>query len=524
MKSLLFTSLILLTSSSSFISSSYPTSRSSSIVVKKSVEEDLLSMNIDYEKYCVDVTRVINPILIAFTESKNTNYKSLLYFYDPLKQINDNSVISFSVSTGDDMQSLSAVEIKEEEDKKLYYVDSSKDEKIDRYYINYVGDNNKKYSDYNFKAVNNYELESHYIFSHDNLSLDYSNCLNIKLGDPHCWSWHFDEDTNEQNLWESFCEWFGYKTDTLRDQIFYSFYVKNWDIKNIKSIDFKYKKVLLDGYRYNEADVGVDSTFYRGSDSTYKPKYYKWNTSNNDVSQDRSVFLGNSLEEIAAKVDYTKRTITPSTQTSVGAGHNYTWNVIQNKANFEKAFGNNADITKFANNYFTEDENYWVINFDSFIYNFMKHQFKVVENQQVIDNEIHFVTNKDHPDFQNYLIANGTYYPYANITGSGYFNYYNFTQEYVFDVAATEMTFEDASSVEYSLPVSVQSIDEEGSGGSSQNGDLKILFEQFLDSLGPLGIALRWLGNHWKLLLGILIGLIALKLLTSIFGLFKKKR
>lgn len=521
MNSLLFTSLILLTSSSISLYSSN-SGEASSIIIKKTIEEDLLSMNIDYEKYCIDVNRVVNPILIAFTESQNTDYKSLLYFYDPLNQINDKSVLSFSLATGDDMQNLSPVGIKAE-DKKLHYVDSSKDEKIDRYYIDYVVDINKKYSDYKIHAVDSFTLDSHYVFNHDSLSLDYSNCLNVQLGDPHCWSWHFDEDTNEENLFESFCKWFGYNTDTLKDQIFYSFYVKNWEIKNIKSIDFKYKKVLLDGYRYNEADLGADSTFYRGSDNTYKPKFYKWNDENNETKQDRSVLLGNSLEEISSKVDYTKRKVTSAVKTSVGAGHNYSWNTIQDKKNFEMAFGSNSDITKFANNYFNEDENYWVINFDSFIYNFMKHQFKVAEDQQVIDDKIHFIADKEHPDFQSYLINNGTYYPYGNIPQAGYFNYYNFTQEYVFDVVATEMTFEDASSVEYSLPVSVQSVDEEASGGESTPGDLKALFDKFLDSLGPLGVALRWLAEHWKLCVAILLGLIALKLLFSIFGLFKKK-
>ena len=55
----------------------------------------------------------------------------------------------------------------------------------------------------------------------DSNYINYSNCINLHLENPHNWSWHFDEDTT---WWENFKDSFK-GSDTLKDQLFYSFYI-----------------------------------------------------------------------------------------------------------------------------------------------------------------------------------------------------------------------------------------------------------------------------------------------------------
>lgn len=113
-----------------------------------------------------------------------------------------------------------------------------------------------------------------------------------------------------ENTWEACLKWLGFKNDTLKDQLFYSFYVANWNVKEIKSIDLVYKKVLLEGFRHNEADKGSTSEFYKGTDEEFSPKYYEWNDNNTKDNYDKSNYLGSILSEIGSKVDYTHKTIT----------------------------------------------------------------------------------------------------------------------------------------------------------------------------------------------------------------------
>ena len=476
----------------------------SKVEIQQSVEEDLAKLNVDVEKYLIDPERVTGPVLIAFNETNSEKYKSLMYFYDPLDQIFDTAELSFTVSSGNDLKQLKAVSLTYE-DQTLHYVDASSDGTIERYYIDYCPDGNR-YAEYSFNQIAGYELDSRFVFDRSELSLDYSNCLNVLLGDPHAWSWHFDEDSSGENTWEDFKSWMGFKNDVLRDQLFYSFYVKNWNVNQIKSIDMKYKKVLLDGYRYNQADTGSTSAYYKGSDDTFHPRYYAWNNDNSVSNQDRSNYLGSSLSEIESKVQFTTRTIVPEEKNSVGAGHNYTWKTIQNRRQFESTFPN-SEIAAFAGNYFMENEDYWIINFDEFFYSYdNNNEFPFLTNPYTTNPEFRkpirakVYDADEHKNFVSYLKYHNTpYVEYVNMQG-GFMKFYNFTQEYVFDVQATEMTFEDADSVEYTLPVSVAAVDEEGSGGTSTPGDLSELWnfvQRILDALGSIGVAFLWLGNHW---------------------------
>lgn len=482
------------------------------IDVKQTVEEDLSSLDIDVEKYLIDPERVTGPILIAFNETNSEKYKSLAYFYDPLEIITPDIELELIVSSGNDLDHLEEVTVQPDEHQ-LHYVDSSSDGKIDRYYIDYLPDGNRYaeyYFDYLTDPVNayGYDLDAKFVFDRSGMFLDYSNCLNVLLGDPHAWSWHFDEDSESENNWEAFKSWMGFKNDVLRDQLFYSFYVKNWKVSEIKSIDLKYKKVLLDGYRYNQADTGSTAAYYKGSDATFRPKYYAWSNSNNASSQDRSKYLGSSLAEIETKVSYTTRTIVSEEKTSIGVGHHYDWKTIQNRMQFEATFPN-SEIARFASNYFTEDEDYWIINFDEFFYHYDDNNiFNFIQDPYVTNPEFRKPIRKavyeaeDHKDFVAYLKHHNTpYLPYIGPgTAGGFMKFYNFTQEYVFDIRATEMTFEDAASVTYTLPVSVAAVDEEGSGGTSTPGNLNSLWnliQRILDALGSIGVAFLWLGNHW---------------------------
>ena len=440
--------------------------------ILRTVDEDLASLNIDVEKYLIDPERVTGPVLVAFNETNSKKYKSLIYFYDPLDQISDAAELSFIVSSGNDLTQLKSVSLTSE-DRQLHYVDASEDGRIDRYYIDYYPDGNR-YAEYSFSEISGYDLDAKFVFDRSGLFLDYSNCLNVLLGDPHAWSWHFDEDSSSENIWESFKSWMGFKNDVLRDQLFYSFYVKNWNVNQIKSIDMKYKKVLLDGYRYNQADTGSTSAFYKGSDETFRPRYYAWNNSNTATDQDRSDYLGSSLEEIESKVRFTTRTITPEEKSSVGTGHNYTWKTIQNRRQFESTFPN-SEIAAFAGNYFMENEDYWIINFDEFFYSYdNNNEFPFLANPYTTNPEFRkpirakVYDADEHKNFVSYLKYHNTpYVEYVNMQG-GFMKFYNFTQEYVFDVRATQMTFEDAASVTYTLPVSVAPVDEEASGGFSE--------------------------------------------------------
>ena len=444
------------------------------IEIKQSVDEDLKSFNFDYKRYQVGSNRIYQPILINYLEASSKDYYDLLYFYDPNNEFEINS-ISVDISASNNVNDLKLLKTKDYE---LIETGLSSDKTIKRYafkgYEDYRLNSYRKYDlkslNYNDKII---ELNNAYLFNDKNQ--EYSNCLNVRLEDPHAWSWHFDEDSLLENTWESFLKWAGYgASDTLKDQLFYSFYVSNWNINEIKSIDMMYKKVLLEGVRYNEADLGSAPGFYTGNceHEEHKAKFYQWNDSNSLNNYDKSNLLGYSLSEIGSKVDFTKKTITSSKANSVGIGHNYIWNTIQDKNSFKNAFGENSDIYKFADAYFkNESENYWIINFDDFFYNYSSYMF--INQMYTGFNEPY--GNERCSILAKYCEDNNVHYKHetTSLLGSGTMvsdNYYiyKFIQEYCFDIQATNITFEDSNCVEYSLPVSVAPVDEEASGGFSE--------------------------------------------------------
>lgn len=498
--------------------------------VNRSVSEDLEKFDIDFSKYYVDNEMVIEPILLQYAESLNSDSMDLYYFYDPNDQFTYSS-IAYSVNYSntdtviEDIKSgaYSSTTIEYPFNKTLYFTGVSEDGYVKRFssFVSEEELSNRlsyEYRYYNIKGLNNdeYKIENQYLFNSNN-SVSYSNDLTIKLLDPHCWSWHFDED----NGWQNFCDWFTGR-DTLKDQLFYSFYVDGWEISDIKSIDLMYKKVLLKGYRYNEADTGNKSRFYKDdTDSKYKPKYYAWNESNSKDNYDTSDYLGSSLEEVTNKVNYTYKTITHAKEKSVGVKHEYEWDLIQNNSSFKSAFGEDSDIYKFANNYFNAtNQEYWIINFDDFYYSYSQSQIVVGDDYDLAIMSMGGATSQENRSFVTYLKQNNVPSFTQMPTGAKMVNYYSFVQEYVFNMKATQMTFTDSNETTRTLPVSVTPVSEEASGGTSEEVD--DLFEKILKAIKEWFKEL--FSNIWDVFKWILLAIVGIFGVKFVIKIIKKSK
>ena len=433
-----------------------------SLTIYKTVDEDLKDFNFDYTKYYVNPDLVYRPIVIQFNESTSENYSDLLYLYDPNNSF-DLDVLTYDVYYGDSSDKLDVIDLNLKTT--LYHSGVSEDGKVKRLALNTFDEkrNEYKYRKYILKSLDDYEIYSVYMF--DSNYINYSNCINLYLENPHNWSWHFDEDTT---WWENFKDSFKHG-DTLKDQLFYSFYIPaKWDVSEIKSIDLKYKKVLLEGYRANIADTTSVHDFYQNeNDELYKPKFYKWNENNTSASNyDRSMLLGYSLNSIANKVNYTFKTIEPLIvrSDSYGVKNDYVWNSIQDLESFERAFGKDSEIYKFATENYIESQkdNYWIINYDKFYYTYQQ--------------EMEFIpgSNITNHSFYDWCVARNVATK-NNVPGvnGGFYDYYlpySFSEEYTFDISATSITYEDSLGISKTLAVSVAPVlNKEGSGGTSTN-------------------------------------------------------
>lgn len=451
------------------------TSVSDNVIINQSVDDDLAEFNFDYERYCVDEDKFYQPIMINYRESLSSEYYDLVYFYN-LHSFSTPYYLKINIYVGDNVDSLTKIK---SENYRLYQAGSNENN-IYRFALNAFDTyrNEYKYRLYEIVSVScrffetekymSYELNNLYQFEKNNTYYSYSNCMNVILEDAHCWSWHFDED----NDWDNFWEWVGgNRSDVLKDQLFYSFYISNWDVSEIKSIDLQYKKVLLDGWRHNVADIGNESEFYDNAEDPdgFAPKFYKWNDNNTKDSLDKSNLLGYSKSSIANKISYTSKTITPTSKTSVGVEHDYTWDTILNINEFKTQFGEDSNIYDFASGYFTSKENqdnYWIINFDEFYYTYLK-------NNVLTSYESYSIFEEYNLEFNDYLKEHNVNVDYYNASSEAPVYYgrrecYSFTQEYVFDMRALKMTFEDSNKVEHTLPTSVAPVDEEASGGGSE--------------------------------------------------------
>lgn len=432
-------------------------------IINKSVDEDIKTFNFDVNRYKIDSKLVYRPILITYIESKSSKFYDLVYFYDP----NDEFDLQKANVTIDGKENAdSEIKYTYTSIYNLTYAGMSKDKTIKRYFLNTynVDKLNYKYREYSINTCSTdsytYTLDNHFLFNQLG-ELEYNNCVNIRLEDAHAWSWHFDEQLYDKPWWQKFGEFFVQKDlkNILRDQLFYSFYIlDNWNIKEIKSMDIEYKKVLLIGNRYNIADTTGKSEMYNPDivDKDFGPQYYKWNDNNDIDNYDTSILLGNKISEFGNNVDFTYKTITTEEVSSKGLKHNYTWKTIQDSNQFRTCFGVDSDIYKFANYFFNDSsKKYYVINYDSFFYKYENHSGNYFKNDII--------------PFYQYLLDNGVNIDSTLEPGvDGSLSFYLFWQEYTFDISAKYITYEDYAGVEYTYPVSVASVNQEGSGGTSE--------------------------------------------------------
>ena len=561
----LITILCSLPAAANLIAVSAQENTDSDVLILTSIEQDLGTFNFDPTRYFLDKENYLHPVVITFKESNTKDYYDLLYVYarlDPTPGLKGQMYypnIEFTSIDVDYYYNDYLDKLYDNDDKVGSNFEIIHSDRIEvneygfvyRLVIDAYGDYREcNYREYQFTSLNytywsdgfvpgkkvplSVEIDNSYLFDNSN-SLIFNNCVNILAEDAHCWSYHFDEDNFWENVWESF---WGQRQDVLTDQLFYSFYIKNWDVKELKSIDIRYKKTLLEGYRYNEHDTGKDTEFYKGTTGTiYDPKYYLWNDNNTKERVYKDVYLGNTIQQASNSISYTKKTINGDVKNSASTQFKeYEWKSILNSNEFISTFGADSDIYKHASYFLTDPmKEYWIINFDQFFYKYNK--VPINYSTYTVGYIAGVPTYRDRhiigpEDFFNYLFEHGfsldDLYKYVdpNIT-SGTVGYdaldaYYFYQEYVFDMTATQMTFVDNKNVKHTLPVSVAPVNEEGSGGGSLKPtdglDIKgllqlialifgililicfmpILVTLFTFIVNVLSIPFKWIGNLFK--------------------------
>ena len=481
--------------------------------VHQSVDDDLATFDFDYEKYFIDKELCYRPIIISFNESLSEEYADLLYLYDPNNLLEESISVTFQIFLSNNSSSISGVQ-PSQVSKEAIYDSSSSDGNVKRYSLitEKIDKSNYALRRYKIIKINDYETSCIYDFD-NNGNTTYSNSLNIRLGDPHNWSYHFDED----NGWQNLVDWIS-RSDDLKDQLFYSFYIPDgFDVSNIQSIDMQYKKVLLHGYRHNRFDEGTTHEFYvNPEDDKWTSKFYKWHDSNTLDDYNTDDFLGYSTIDFGSKVPYTYKTITSSSVVSEGKKHSYKWDNISSVSDFREAFkkdGEDGPVYNFAKQYFTEEgKNYFIINYDSFYYTY---NWKICSEFSMIPAIAAFWFHPNNKSFRTYLEERDVPYwyghPEALITGAilGYFvtgpECYEFYEEYTFDVSATSICYVDSDGFNRSAAVSVAPVMlKEGSGGGSEG--------VFADEMP------EWL-KTFLIVLGVIAGILLLVLVA--FGIEK---
>lgn len=422
-------------------------------VITQSVDEDLKQFNFDYERYYIDKELCYRPIIITFNESLVSDYCDLLYIYDPNNLIGENIKVKYNSFISKFNTSFSGW-VPTIQNREGTLCGKSSNGNIKRYAISTnttIDKTEYLFRQYEILKIDDFECYSVFKFQADE-GLEYSNCLNIRLEDPHNWSYHFDEDTSS---WENFLDNYFRQGDTLTDQLFYSFYIPDkWDVKDIKSIDLRYKKTLLEAYRYNVADVGITHDYYKDTtDTNYAPRFYKWNEYNDKDNYDTSIYLGSSTNDFGNQIEFIYETIEPTDVSSKGLQHDYTWSTISTLDKFKTSFGQYSEIYKLAQQFCNNDtENYFIINFDDFYYSYEMLEFPGLEKNKKIN---------------EYMKEYGAVF--INSIAAQYYKGYHFYEEYVFDIAATGITYEDSAGITRTAACSVAPVmEKEGSGGGSE--------------------------------------------------------
>lgn len=383
----------------------------------------------------------------------------------------------------------------------------------------------------------------------------YNVNYNIELTEPHVWSYRFDQDGTGANLWEAFKSLFRQGGDDLNDQVFYSFKMPNgWSKYEINNINLKYKTLLTIGssydllsnqetYDYFEFNPTSESDMTIWNPSTSPGSSIEQNTwpgcsyylidynkiQNMNATEMASYYIqtiasgpiGYTFEAAKNSDKYTsssfiEESIKPEkAHTNIGST-SYEWNKIQTSAAFKEVFKSNQDILNFANQYMPTDD-YQVINIAEVLYQYSNKYFSFSGNEYK-DNTLENVPDI-YKAFYNYLLENGiAVKSYEGISGMGYYlqEFIYFTMVRFCDVQATSMELTNSAGESYVVNVSVEPVDEENSGGQSEDpiGDF---LEQVKD----------FFSNAKNVLKVILIGagiLIGLAILGWIINLFKSKK
>lgn len=531
--------------------------------INTTIEEDLQSFNFDYQKYNFSSDQLINPTIINFLPSFNDDYVSLFYIYFPLKL-----ETSFSLTGSITNQNKEAIAL---ENIELGIIDSNDAGYYRLTYKNKLSDEIKEFIDSNdqlnfeiniMSSTNNLKSNTSYFnfdktLSNDDLSLvkarynkqtninettyyrqDFSSYTTIiELEDPHVWSYRFDTDDWWEQFIESVSNLFGYNSDSLEDQFFYSFSLPlGWSNYEIADISLRWKEMLLtayadniisnvDHYNYFETDTTtgeIDSNCDRYNN--YLLPHAQYYHLNDEGEIDR--FYGYTKEQVRRNdiytLPYTYSTIEPTNVTTNIGSTKFTWKKIQTANEFKDAFKELEDIIDFASSYMPND-NYYIVNFDEFEYNYSNLVFTYETASDNVDPTGYYQEFIEYLDdsglekktFLETTTSPGTTLP-IYITYTGY-EIYKFTMNYYMDVEATEMTLVNSDGDVIKATVSVEPKDLENSGGGSTNLN-------WLDTLfGPI---VDWFSDAFnviKLIFWIIISLIVVSLIGKIISIFKKK-
>ena len=521
--------------------------------INSTIEEDLQSFNFDYQKFLFNENQISNPIIVNFKPSFSKDYVSLFYVYYPLNT-DDSFYLNGSITNENN-------EVIYLEDIELGVIDSNEDgflrltynSALSKELSSFINNSSKLKFIINIRTSTFVSDDCYFNFdkqlTNDDRSLirkEYSKTTNlnetkyyhqdfstyttiIELNDPHVWSYRFDTDNAWENFLESAANLFGFDSDSLEDQFFYSFSLPyGWSDYEIADISLRWKEVLLTAYSYNTvSNIDIYDYFETETrEGTIDPNCDEYNNHLSPLARYSSAydnrFLGYTKNQVKNNTEYHQDpyvydTISPTAVSSNIGSTSYTWNKIQTASEFKNAFRELDDILSFASSYMPTD-NYYIINFDEFEYSYNNMNF-VYESS--------LSQNPSSPtgyyqEFLNYLNNSGLEEKIFTEKEGSFFNIYmgyeiyKFTMNYHMDVEATNMTLVNSNGDVIEATISVSPVDQENSGGTGINN----FFTNLFNDIGA------FFSNAWNIITVIfylVVALLVLALIGKIISLFRKK-
>lgn len=406
--------------------------------------------------------------------------------------------------------------------------------------------------EFNTSAANN--INNSYLDTENSFTQKLNQGLTITLNNPHVWSYNFDKDSTMTNVWEEFKSLFGFEGDTLDNQIFYSFTLPSgWNLYEISDITISYYKTLLlansydtlsniDDFNYfDQWSLHASSGYINNPDP--RATYWSWSddfyddnftfTNNNLLNNYLSNYLGGSKEQAIesfekeiqeGKLSATTLTISADEINSTNIGNtSYSWKKIQTNSSFKDAFSENPEIIEFASEFMPND-NYYVINFDNFLYKYSTTVFSYSTRESMEE-----LSSPDYLNFYDYLKNNNAEFAQGDSWGisGGYYNgfkYYQNIIEMPLKVSAKEMTLLNSQTNEnIHVNINVESADLEDTGGNSEKP-----VENITDKLKTLWQSIKDFFSNSLNVVFLILGIIGLLLIIAAIGwiinLFKSKK